>query len=536
MPLYNPQNTTPDRYRGSDHTTVVNPEAGDYTLETGKINWFYDGTSWARRTPVHWGLLYPADSFAEAFTTLSGSSALMLPAIPGDLVAYTADRGQAGNLTYTGRYNGTTWENISGVDSTENIYRLDQAVNTVNSRVTTEVETLNDSIGSLVIPPDYYAGQGVKTTDIGTPFAGMYTTELDRLWTFNGTAWGQTPYLTDTYVAIGTSAGLEGLGINSVAIGFNSNAPGHYSVAVGDSASANAVASVAVGDQTLASGACGIAIGEAARAELEANTIAIGNTAVASGVGSLAIGTSVTVSGTGSVGIGLYNPTGTLTVPGNENFFFGWGLNTTTTTTKTVIFGDTVNCTGINHYNAIFGATHIILDGVHRSLVAGELHTVTAPDCVATGYGAIAHIQGCRVHADKTIVWNAQGDNHSLQVLLKGYTTDDTPYILRAGTVAQTLTEKTQLTPYAGGVILFKGLVDAYCPADNTKGASWEVSGRVSNGGTLQFQTVIPLWNPDNLSLTITSDPALSCARFTFTGLAATAFKILASLDCVEIR
>lgn len=192
MPLYNPQKGASDRYRGSDHTTVVNPEAGDYTLESGKLTWFYDGTSWARRTPVHWGLLFPADSFAEAFNTVKLSAASMLPEIPGDLVAYTADRQQAGSLTYTGRYNGTVWENISGADSSESIYWLDQAVNTVNSRVTTEVETLNDSIGNLVIPPDYYAGSD-KANPINPLVAGSYAVEDSGAnctpWFYTGTDW-----------------------------------------------------------------------------------------------------------------------------------------------------------------------------------------------------------------------------------------------------------------------------------------------------------------------------------------------------------
>lgn len=537
MPLYNPQKGASDRYRGSDHTTVTNPEAGDYTLESGKLNWFYDGTSWARRTPVHWGLLYPAESFSEAFNNVKLSAASMLPEIPGDLVAYTADRVQAGSLTYTGRYNGTTWENISGADSSESIYWLDQAVNTVNSRITTEVETLNDSIGGLVIPPDYYAGQGVETTGIGTPFAGMYTTELDKLWFFNGTAWGQTPFMLGSEVVINVNPTL--VGTNSVSIGINSNAAGLYATALGDTANAGGDGSVAIGDQAYAGSLNGIAIGESARAETGANAIAIGYNAVATGVGSVALGQGVTVSGNGSFGVNTISDL-PLTVAGSQSFVFGSYLAINGGSVANCIIGDSIDVQTSTFYSAAFGINHT-LNGCTGSLVWGDCNKASTGYCQASGTWASARILGSRVHSTgRTGNTQPFADNQSLQLNLMGVTTDATPLVLTAAGVGIAASRLNQLTVDTGGSVTFQGVVEACCPDDPSIGASWAVAGRLHRYGnptetTLSFQTVTPLWNPSNLALTITADDTLKCAKFTFTGLVATKFKVLAVLNCAEI-
>jgi hypothetical protein len=194
MPVYNPPKVSVDRYRGSDHTTVTSPEAGDYTLETGRIEWLYDGTAWARRTAIHWGESYPDGSFNSAFNTLSGSNPVMLPAIAGDLVRFTQDNGQMGNTAYVGRYNGDSWENISGVDPTLDMYSLTQSITTVDDRITTEVSTLNDTISNLSISSDYYRGSD-HTNLGGLHLAGMYTLETNSAFFFNGTVWKEVAFV-----------------------------------------------------------------------------------------------------------------------------------------------------------------------------------------------------------------------------------------------------------------------------------------------------------------------------------------------------
>jgi hypothetical protein len=263
MPLFNPTKTAEEEYQGTDHTAVNNPKAGDYTLEANKLVWFYDGTSWARRTPVHWGLLYPADSFSEAFTLLSGSSAAMLPAIPGDLIAYTVDRNQAGNLTYTGRYNGTSWENISGVDSSEAVYWLDQAINDVSGRITTEVGTLNDTIGNLSFGLQYfqestqtYSGTTFNilealsaSPDVGLVFnpkgSGALLAQIPDGTVANGNLRGLYSWDFQTYR---TSADQVASGTGSLILWASSSKAGNYSMVFsGDNCFANNIQAIILG-------------------------------------------------------------------------------------------------------------------------------------------------------------------------------------------------------------------------------------------------------------------------------------------------
>lgn len=428
---------------------------------------------------------------------------------------------------------------------------------------------------------ELYAGVDYTNLNPTPSDAGIFTIEADRLWFYDGAAWGQTPYSTGTKVTIGLEAYNNAATGNGVAIGWSANSTGVNAIALGNSCGASGadavslgsetvsngqgsisvgalsatsfdqsvalgfnsqvsgLAAIAVGGNTIASGGSALALGDSVTAS-GSQSIAIGTGSTASGSSSVSIGYNGTVSGTRSIGISLDidNP---LSIAGTDCFVFGRANPTPVDVSSSFIFGESITSVTGSGYNAAFGTNHTLEAEAIGNLVAGVRNKVSARDCVATGTMSRAHITGSVVHSSGYLLWGEDMDSQSLHLQLKGLSSNTTPQILISGFPGVPPSAINQLSPLPGGVITFQGIVDASALNDTGVGASWTVSGRVHRGGSptetvLSFSTVTPLWNPSSHSLTITADDTIKCARFTFTASGAGTYKIVASLNCIEVR
>lgn len=178
-----------DHYRGTDHTTVVSPVAGDYTLENlVTIYWtlpvkFEYLTSWKRTTPLYLGNFGFDTTFAGAAGELGLSNYVI-----GDLITVTVNHAMASSHSDTGAWNGTNWINISNSDYAMAIYSIEQTLNPLPN----DISNLQTDVAALqnYEPPQYYLGND-HINPTNTPIAGAYTVEASGAVWFYDTAWNQ---------------------------------------------------------------------------------------------------------------------------------------------------------------------------------------------------------------------------------------------------------------------------------------------------------------------------------------------------------
>lgn len=123
----------------------------------------------------------------------------------------------------------------------------------------------------------------------------------------DGSQWNETP--------------IDNIGINSIAMGWNTIASGLYSIAVGTGTEASGPGSTAIGIlATAGPGNASTAIGDATTASGGAAT-AMGNATTASGIASTAMGEGTEASGDGSTAMG-----GSTTAGGDYSLAIGRGI------------------------------------------------------------------------------------------------------------------------------------------------------------------------------------------------------------------
>ncbi|WP_321865725.1 ESPR-type extended signal peptide-containing protein [Burkholderia cenocepacia] len=196
--------------------------------------------------------------------------------------------------------------------------------------------------------------------------------------------------------SIGASAG----GLNSLAIGRNSNSSGTNAVALGFNGRATSDSTTAVGVGAIATQSHATAFGSLASAT-GANSIAIGVTSTSAGTGSIAIGeAAAVVSGTDNsiaFGVNARTTNSSATAIGADSsaaagYSVALGRSAIANNSSSLSIGS--NSTASADYSvALGGATAsgrgAIVTGA-RSVAIGTLTSASATDAVALGYGSVA--------------------------------------------------------------------------------------------------------------------------------------------------
>jgi hypothetical protein len=313
-----------DHYRGTDHTSVVSPVAGDYTLEDlTTVYWtlpvkFEYLTSWERTTALFLGSFGLDESFASAANSLGLSNFVV-----GDLIAVTQSHAMTSSHTDVAAWDGAGWVNISNSDYKLELYGIQTTLDPLPQAVS-DLEAAVTALQNYE-PPQYYLGSD-HTSPTGTPIAGAYTVEAGGIvWVYD-TSWTQVgggtslQYWEEAYSANGTvfkamtspygvifSKGSGNAATGTLAVvlnGYNNSATEPSAAVLGIGNSASAVAALAAGSGTKATASASFSTGSRSRAFCE-GMIATGRQRTVSDSSQSSVSAFVGTGSSGAVTVNL---------------------------------------------------------------------------------------------------------------------------------------------------------------------------------------------------------------------------------------
>ena len=358
----------------------------------------------------------------------------------------------------------------------------------------------------------------------------------------------------------GTSTKPTATGTNAVAIGWNSQASGDYSTAIGYESAAtqsNTFAAAISGGLAYAGARAGNSIAMGYRSTTNnLGSVAIGNTAIASGNYSVSLGTSYT-GGTDSFAAVIDNSTSSYGATGANSVAIGYQAKATATGSMAfgdrntasgedaVVFGE--NNTGSGPFSFTAGKSNT--NSGSRGVALGNSHTVSSFYTFASGSQntaseSYAHAVGSKSLADRqgkfahaSLGFGTVGDSQYGRMVLSKATTDATATVLTAIQGNAASSASMPVIP-SGGAQAFSGLIVAK-QTSSANAAAWEIKGLiVNNGGTTTLVnsaiTVIdntPSWGGP----AITADNTNDWLAITCTGAASTSIRWSCTLNTSEL-
>jgi hypothetical protein len=227
-----------------------------------------------------------------------------------------------------------------------------------------------------------------------------------------------------------------------------------------------------------------------------------GNSNTASGTASFAMGASSTASGTGSFAMG----DGSMVASGASSF--AGGYNNTASANYATAFGIQNTASGVNSFATGFGSNT-------RGLIGARSHT------------------GQR--------FSSAGDGQEIKVVVRSETTDATPKVMSANGSAATT--DNQLVLQNNSSMTVKGIVVARkLTTGDTK--SWSFEASIKRGANAAATAMVAACTPTVVAadsgasawtLAVAADTTNGALALTFTGVASTFVRGVASLTAVEL-
>ena len=233
-----------------------------------------------------------------------------------------------------------------------------------------------------------------KSGDVSVNSVGIgYKSEASG---YSTTALGTYAKASGNYAtALGSYANTSGS--NSTAVGVHANANGSYAIALGDSANASGGYSTAVGDYAYAIGHSTTALGKYSSAS-KTSAIALGVSSNASGSYAIALGSTANASGDNSTALGRHAKARESNSTALSSFAEASGSNSTALGCRSNVSGSYSTALGYNS-----NATQSYATALGASSVAKHSYST------AVGYGATTSASNQIVIGgpyNKSIVWN----------------------------------------------------------------------------------------------------------------------------------
>ncbi len=320
-------------------------------------------------------------------------------------------------------------------------------------------------------------------------------------------------------------------GDGSVAIGVDAQATGTASASFGQGAIASANFSLSLGLNTVASGERSVGIGNNGVIAGSSFSTAIGHNSgfggstTATGSGAMALGGSYT-SGIDSFAAAVADNTSSYGAQGNNSIAIGYRARVASSSSNAIAIGASSVASGGS-------ALAIALAGTGWGTQA------TARNTIAIGDGARSSIQGKYVLANGCSS-SAAGDMQTGTMILGGYTTDATPYVMRSYTYAVASATNQVILPN-NSAYAFSGIIVARRQAaGGTQSAAWEVKGLIRREGTAASTVLVNsaltiIDNTPGWTLALSADTTNGGLAVTFTGAAATNIRAVATIQTSEV-
>jgi len=379
----------------------------------------------------------------------------------------------------------------------------------------------------------------------------------------------------------GTSTKPTATGTNAVAIGWNSQASGDYSTAIGYESAAtqsNTFAAAISGGLAYAGARAGNSIAMGYRSTTNnLGSVAIGNTAIASGNYSVSLGTSYT-GGTDSFAAVIDNSTSSYGATGANSVAMGYqakasqsyafatgyqaqatsntsismGFQSVSSGSQSIALGYKGQATGSKsfgvHNNTNGGATGTNSVAIGDNSLASSVNAIAigqyakadANTSVAIGkYVDTKGIFGKFVFSAASLSGNADGSSQSGKQVLMCDTTDATAEALNAhnGTASAT----NQVILPNNSAYAFHGTIVARQQASaGTASAAWKVEGLIRREGSAGTTVLVNsattvLDNTPSWGLALSADTTNGGLKVEATGAAATNIRWVATIHTSEV-